>query len=228
MLDRQSRLLNYTVRNYIKTAQPVGSNLLMKKSGMKISSATIRNELLELETNGYLYQPHTSAGRVPTEKGYKFWLKNFFKDKELKKEKRFILSEAKRRFRLNEERQIKELAKVVAELAHVTVIIGFAKHSFYYTGISHLFSQPEFREYDLVCNISEIVDCLDEKASEFFKITNKTDGDAIILVGSDNPLSADCSVVVNNFNGNLFVLFGLIRMNYEENVAIIKYLKNII
>ncbi len=225
MRDRQSQLLNYTVRSYIKTAQPVGSNLLMEKAGISISSATIRNELLELETEGYLYQPHTSAGRVPTEKGYKFWLKNFFKDRELNKKKRSILSDAKKRFKSDRKRQLKEIAKVAAELSRATVIIGFERHNFYYTGISRLFAQPEFREYDLVCNISEIVDCLDEKAPDLFDAIGN---DAVILIGNDNPFSENCSIVSVNFNDNLFVLLGPIRMNYEENAAIIKYLKELI
>ncbi|MCK5460276.1 hypothetical protein KAI52_04120 [Candidatus Parcubacteria bacterium] len=225
MRDRQSQLLNYTVRSYIKTAQPVGSNLLMEKSGISISSATIRNELLELETEGYLYQPHTSAGRVPTEKGYKFWLKNFFKERELNKKKRSILSDAKKRFKLDRKRQLKEIARVVAELSRATVIIGFERHNFYHTGISQLFTQPEFREYDLVCNISEIVDCLDEKAPDLF---DEIGNDAVILIGNDNPFSENCSIVSVNFNDNLFVLLGPIRMNYEENAAIIKYLKELI
>ncbi|MEA2065267.1 MAG: hypothetical protein U9O66_03180 [Patescibacteria group bacterium] len=225
MRDRRLRLLNYTVRSYIKTAKPIGSNLLMERSGMRISSATIRGELLELETEGYLYQPHTSAGRVPTEKGYKFWLKNFFKDKELSEKKRSILSDAKKRFKHNKEQQLKEIAKIASELSRTTVIIGFARNNFYYTGISQLFAQPEFREYNLVCNISEIVDCLDEKAPKLFDLINK---DMVILIGSDNPFSSDCSIVSVNFNNNLFILFGPIRMNYEENAAIVKYLKNII
>ena len=105
------------------------------------------------------------------------------------------------------------------------MIIGFARHNFYYTGISQLFSQPEFREYDLVCSISEIVDCFDEKALGLFDAINK---DVAILIGKENPFSSDCSIVSVNFNDNLFVLFGPIRMNYEENAAIIKYLKELI
>jgi heat-inducible transcriptional repressor len=72
--DRKSAILRAVVEQYVSTAQPVGSNAVAARSDMSVSSATVRNEMTLLEREGYLVQPHTSAGRVPTEKGYRFFV----------------------------------------------------------------------------------------------------------------------------------------------------------
>lgn len=72
--DRKAAILRAVVQQYIETAQPVGSGRIAEAPGVDVSSATIRNEMATLETEGYLVQPHTSAGRVPTEKGYRYFV----------------------------------------------------------------------------------------------------------------------------------------------------------
>ena len=81
MNDRQSRLLKEIVESYIKTAKPVGSKSLCKK--LKCSSATIRNEMAYLEELGYLEKNHISSGRIPSEAGYKYYVVNLMKPKEM-------------------------------------------------------------------------------------------------------------------------------------------------
>lgn len=72
--DRKASILRAVVEEYIRTAQPVGSSHVAQKSELSVSSATVRNEMGVLEREGYLIQPHTSAGRVPTDKGYRFFV----------------------------------------------------------------------------------------------------------------------------------------------------------
>jgi heat-inducible transcriptional repressor len=72
--DRKSAILRAVVQQYIETAQPVGSNTIARRDDVSVSSATVRNEMHDLESEGYLVQPHTSAGRIPTEKGYRFFV----------------------------------------------------------------------------------------------------------------------------------------------------------
>src|SRR3954469_10492979 len=75
MLDeRKTSILRAVVQEYIATAQPVGSTHVADAPGVQVSSATVRNEMAVLEQEGYLAQPHTSAGRVPTDKGYRFYV----------------------------------------------------------------------------------------------------------------------------------------------------------
>ncbi len=82
LTKRQEQILAYVVKEYVETAQPVGSETLRKR-GLGVSSATIRNELAALEDAGYLTHPHTSAGRVPTEKGYRYFVESLMEEFEL-------------------------------------------------------------------------------------------------------------------------------------------------
>ena len=72
--DRKTAILRAVVQEYITTAQPVGSGHVASAPGVNVSSATVRNEMAVLEQEGYLVQPHTSAGRIPTDKGYRFFV----------------------------------------------------------------------------------------------------------------------------------------------------------
>ena len=76
MTDRKCNILKIIVEEFIATAQPVGSKTLIEKFHLPFSSATIRNEMQELEENGYLEKPHTSAGRIPNSKGYRFYIEH--------------------------------------------------------------------------------------------------------------------------------------------------------
>ncbi len=89
LTERQEEILNYLVKEYIGSAEPISSGLLKKKCGLDISPATIRNELQDLTEKGYIEQPHTSSGRVPTDKAYKYFVEvisNDNKTPDLKKE----------------------------------------------------------------------------------------------------------------------------------------------
>src|SRR6266516_844099 len=74
LTDRRQRLLRFIIDEYVSTAQPVGSNALVEKYGLPVSAATIRNDMAALEDEGYITQPHTSAGRIPTDKGYRLFV----------------------------------------------------------------------------------------------------------------------------------------------------------
>ena len=75
--DRKSQILRAIVEEYISTAQPVGSRTVVERQGLNVSAATVRNEMGALERDGYIAQPHTSAGRIPTDRGYRFFVDNF-------------------------------------------------------------------------------------------------------------------------------------------------------
>jgi heat-inducible transcriptional repressor len=83
LTERQSRILELVVREYVETAAPVGSQLISRKHRLDSSPATIRNEMAELEDGGYLTHPHTSSGRVPTDKGYRFYVEALMREEEL-------------------------------------------------------------------------------------------------------------------------------------------------
>ncbi len=225
MNQRQAKLLRDIVENHIQQAQPVGSKLLAGR--FQLSSATIRNEMAELEKEGFIYQPHTSAGRVPTEKGYKYYLENFLDtDKALPKRVRDFLD----RFRGEAEGEllVKRLAKALAEISKNAVIVGFGPWDVYYTGLSNLFAQPEFSQVDLVREFSQIVDHLDEVMADIFA---QVEG-LHIYVGSDNPFGSYCSLVINEFftrqDRGVIGILGPMRMDYQKNYSLLNYISQLI
>lgn len=80
--ERKFKILQAIIRNYMETGEPVGSRTISKYSELKLSSATIRNEMSDLEEMGYIIQPHTSAGRIPSDKGYRFYVDQIMEEKE--------------------------------------------------------------------------------------------------------------------------------------------------
>ena len=77
--ERKTKILNAIIRNYLETGEPVGSRTISKYTDLNLSSATIRNEMADLEELGYILQPHTSAGRIPSDKGYRFYVDHLCK-----------------------------------------------------------------------------------------------------------------------------------------------------
>jgi len=81
--ERKKLILAAVVEQYIKTGEPIGSKELLALTGMSVSSATVRNEMSELAAMGYLEQPHTSAGRIPSQTGYRYYVDNLMKPREI-------------------------------------------------------------------------------------------------------------------------------------------------
>jgi heat-inducible transcriptional repressor len=229
MNQRQQDLLKIITSQYIKTAQPVGSRLIAEAGGFDLSPATIRNEMADLEKEGYINHPHTSAGRVPTEKGYRFFVDNFLDGSELGKKERIFLEKAIGSFEIFEPKLVKELAKSMAEISTGAVFVAFSDSDFYYTGISNLFSQPEFTQHQLVYNLSHVIDHLDKTINKIF---DEVDSKVEIYIGAKNPFSSDCSSVLakyrtKNSDGILGIL-GPTRMDYQNNVSLVKYSQELI
>ncbi|MCL2405256.1 MAG: heat-inducible transcriptional repressor HrcA [Defluviitaleaceae bacterium] len=122
--DRQLRILEAIINDYIHTAEPIGSRTIAKKYGMGISSATIRNEMSDLEDMGFITQPHTSSGRVPSEKGYRFYVDSMMPRKALTSDESLLLQ----RMILNNISQVeymmKETANALARLTRYPAIVS--------------------------------------------------------------------------------------------------------
>ena len=94
LTDRKKKILRSVVESYIQTAEPVGSKALAELAGLKVSSATIRNDLADLTEEGYLEQPHTSAGRIPSPKGYRLYVNELMEEQRLSLEETKQINEA--------------------------------------------------------------------------------------------------------------------------------------
>lgn len=123
MLDkRKKEILQAVIDEYINTAEPVSSATLVNKYGLDYSSATVRNELAELEDNGYLDKPHTSSGRVPSEKGYRFYVDELINDEDISVEEiKYIQN--KLSTKVNEIEDLTKIATTtLSEITHYTTV----------------------------------------------------------------------------------------------------------
>lgn len=220
---RKGIILKTIIKEHIKTGAPVGSGVLVDKYKLDISPATVRNEMAELEEEGYIIQPYTSAGRVPTEEAYNFYLSELT-------ERKLSESEAKVFDKLLKEKNefnFKQVAKAMAKMSGGAVFWAFHKNNLYYTGISNLLSQPEFSQIDLIYNISGIIDRLDEIIDDIF---SKIKTEPAILLGSHNPFGNFCSTILSKYKLDgkvgLFGILGPMRMDYEKNLALVKFIAN--
>ena len=227
MNERQKNLLQFIIEEYTQSAEPVGSKLIAGKYFKDLSGATVRNEMQALEEQGLITHPHTSAGRIPTEHGYRFYLQDLLVVQELAAGKKRSL-EGAGASALGEEK-IKALAKKTAELTMETVVVGFAPNDVFYTGLANLFSQPEFSQQETVINISQVIDHLDAVMA---KIQNRLDADISVLLGSDNPFGPDCGSVLSlvKFGRGRGVvgILGPMRMDYSSNIAYVKFVRELI
>lgn len=226
MNKRKEHLLSAIVEEYARTASPVGSKFLVQSHNFDIGPATIRNEMADLEELGLITHPYTSAGRIPTEKGYQYYIDNFFKEAEPSKKEKELLA---KRMRQNPGREMKSLAKGISELSGQAVIVGFSDSNFFYTGIFNLFSQPEFISYEYTCGMSEIIDNFDEVTNNIFNdITDNID----IFIGKKNPFGPLCSSLITKFKQRGFSegimgITGPMRMDYRKNYSLIKCAKEL-
>lgn len=221
MLERHHKLLGEVVRSYVKEAEPVGSKALEARLG--VSSATIRNDMAALEEEGYLHQPHTSAGRIPTTKGFQFYLDNLMQAKEPKISEQKTLREILRR-QSEAETGAKELARVLAAISQGAALLAFSDDHTYYTGLANLFQQPEFADVSMVREIGQVVDHLDDGLRQLLPIaSHRVD----VRLGDKNPLGQDCAIIYTRFTfykHPLFIgLLGPVRMDYEANIGRLNY-----
>ena len=119
--DRKTKILNAIIRTYLETGEPVGSRTISKCSDLNLSSATIRNEMSDLEELGYIIQPHTSAGRIPSDKGYRFYVDNLMetKDREVSEMKAFVIERTGRM-----EQVLQQIAKMLAANTNYATIVS--------------------------------------------------------------------------------------------------------
>lgn len=231
-VDAQARkdwILAMTIAHYVDTVSPVGSACLAKKYQLGLSSATIRNILADLEQEGYLMHPHTSAGRVPTQKGYRYYVDNLMKEIQL-------LEAEKGRIKAEYSKETKELegllektSQVVSELTQYTSIISVDgwEQKIFCKGTGFVVEYPD--EQDLT-KIRDILVALDEK-EHLLKIINQTLQNKIeIFIGHEMACSEinSCSLVVSRYkvkngpSGRIAVL-GPTRMDYERVVSTLDY-----
>jgi heat-inducible transcriptional repressor len=227
MQDRQKKILKAVVKEYQRTGQPVSSQYLMKRWHFDFSPATVRAEMLELDEQGFLKQPHISAGRLPTDKAWRFFIEELLDDIN-QTEKELIWQ---RLAKIHKE-SLRETAQFLAECSRglgLSGIFGPAErgkpyHDWHSAGFKWLAEEPEFAD-DGFKNILKCFDSLENDFSRFFR---GLDEEVEIFIGQENPIKylRDCSLMITGFDQaggeGVMGILGSKRMNYQKNKFVLE------
>jgi heat-inducible transcriptional repressor len=221
--DRQNQILCAVIEQYAEVASPVGSSLLAKL--FNVSSATIRAEMAELERLGFITQPHTSAGRIPTDKGYRYYV-NALSGVEQPK----IGGRAEQALTTRvhgggaPERTIRNAVDTLVELTH-NLGLATLGDQLYMSGLGNLFGQPEFINGDQVQQVARLLDNLEPWLRE--AAPNQP---LSVYIGAENPIgrSAGCSLIISKFrspysNDSYIGTLGPTRQSYRDVMGLVEH-----
>lgn len=232
LTQRQIEILKSLIEEYIDTAEPVGSETLEKKHSVSASPATIRNEMVHLTELGYLKKPHTSAGRVPTSIGMKFYVKQLMKEKELTLAEEVSVKEKLWDYREKESRFLKEVAKSLAEKTKTLAVVTTNDGDLYASGYANILDMPEFYDIDVT---KSLLWALDE--FNYFNNLFSEDLSEDVCVLMDEELGPKLQgpygfvftryQTPHHLSGEVGVL-GPTRLNYNQVIPTVRYFGDLI
>jgi heat-inducible transcriptional repressor len=229
---RRRAVLTATINQHIKEALPISSEDIA--SNFALSSATIRNIFAELEDLGYLTHPHTSAGRVPTAKGYRYYVDFLLGQIELlDEEKEQIVKEYKREINKLED-ALEITSEVLSQITHYAGIVSFLEwqDKFFYKGISSILAQPEFQDLK---QMQMVIQLMEEK-QRLLEIINRDFQERVkVYIGEELGCRGmdNCAMVVSHYSikdrplGRLAVL-GPARMQYNHIIPTVEYISDVL
>lgn len=219
MNERLLELLKLVVEDYVERGEPVGSQRLVEVYGLQVSPATIRNWFSALDELGLLTQPHTSGGRIPTEQGFRLYVEQFIRVKPVAKRDADVLQQA-RASTSDRLQGYKLMAKALADRSSLAVFVGFTTSGdTYYTGLSQLFAQSEFKDWQRVVGLTEILDHLDDVLTA---LRLEPHSAPRILLGQQCPFGAACGSVVATTPLAVIGLLGPMRMDYAHASSLLQ------
>lgn len=229
MTDRQANILSSIIEAYAEVGHPIGSVTLAKL--FRVASSTIRNEMNVLEKNGYIKQPHTSAGRIPTEKGYRWYVNHLpaQKTKHDNVDDQWKAIGTKIKNAGEPDQIIKSAVEGLADLTS-NASMGTLGPYLYTHGLGHLFSQPEFNSKDTIQALAYLLDNLEIWLREvhFSKSVS-------VFIGRENPIgkTSGCSLIISQFSSPLsdrsFIgVIGPMRQDYKQAMALVKYTSKVL
>lgn len=234
MDSRQSKLLAAIIDQFIQTAAPVGSKQLLSHcTDFCLSGATIRNEMRVLGDEGFLDQPHISAGRIPTAKGYRVYVKEYLNPTGQEKVVRKKFDTLKDQYfkRKDQERAYEAvglLSQMIANIAFATVP---HKPGVYFLGLAHALRQVEFQQNPMLA--SAVVEVLEEQLTAVIdKIT--IDDKVRYYIGEEHvlPQFQSCSMMITEYtirgNKGVIGILGHMRMDYAYNTVALELVADLL
>lgn len=234
LTQRKQKILRAVVTDYLHTAEPVSSDKVAKKYLRDISPATVRNEMSDLEEEGFLMHPHTSAGRVPSDTGYRYFVDQLMKIRDLsQKETDFMTSEYKKAGRDFEE-LLHTTLKVAATLSHLLAVITTPRMPFKVlsSGLGNIIDQPEFSDTQHIKDILSVIEKEDLISHIIYESSKGSaagkQNQPTIKIGSEikHKKIKDCSIVISKYDlmgqslGTISII-GPTRMTYDKVSSVV-------
>ncbi|OGD86052.1 hypothetical protein A3B51_00095 [Candidatus Curtissbacteria bacterium RIFCSPLOWO2_01_FULL_41_18] len=232
LTERQKNLLRSIIEKYIETAEPIGSETIEKESSLGVSPATIRNEMVRLTALGYLKQPHTSAGRVPTSTGMKFYVDQLMEEKALSLKDEVAIKEELTEGNEPFTKLLRHTTRVLADQTRSLAIATDEEGDIYSAGMANILDMPEFYDIDITKTVLSMI----EKFEMLQQIIGqmRAEDQLRILFGDELgiPYLEPCGFVViryqvPNHQGILGVI-GPSRLNYQIVIPTIRYFSQLL
>lgn len=228
---RQQKILAAIVKDYSETATPVGSQELMERYGLNISAATIRNEMAVLEKTGFISQPHKSAGRVPTDAGYRFFVNELMQRFELSEKERRMLKGELLKLQAAHEQLGRSLSRLVSQISGQAAFTLLPQDTSS-AGLAQIITEPDLSDASTIKGVAELFDQIDQHGGKLLKEAEKS---TATFIGKEVPfpIPKNLSLVVSKIklkNGKkgLIGIVGPKRMAYAKNQSILEYLAKLI
>ena len=231
---RKDLILGIVVNQYIKNVSPVSSSFIAQEYLVDLSPATIRNILSELEQEGFLTHPHTSAGRVPTQEGYRYYVDYLMSEINLLEEEKRRIKRSYAQDILDLENILEKTSEVLADLTHYTSIISVdgREGQLFCRGTSYIVNYAEMHD---LSRMRDILFALEEKERLLGIINQQLESKIKIYIGHEIASTniQGCSLAVakyqihNGPSGRLAVL-GPTRMDYQKVVSALEYFSSLI
>jgi heat-inducible transcriptional repressor len=233
LTDRQTKILKTIIEEYIEEAEPVGSQKLEKKYELGVSPATIRNEMSALTKAGYLNQPHTSAGRVPTRKAFKFYVDQLMEEKKLSVSEEVAAKEKVWDARFNFDQLLRQATRALAHQAQSLAVAATDEGDIYHSGYANLLGIPEFFDIDVT---KTILSMIDEHQSLLNLFKRSHDEGSIHLLFGDElgyEYLEPCGMIFTRFEAGpkksgSIGLIGSSRCYYPRVIPLVRYYGDLI
>jgi heat-inducible transcriptional repressor len=231
---RQTQILKAIIDEYVQTAEPVGSESLEKKYNLGVSPATVRNEMVSLTKMGYLRQPHTSSGRIPSPMAMKFYIDQLMEERQMSLADEVKVKEGVKEKNVDIDHLLNRATHELSEVTQSLAICALDKSDrVWHAGYSHVFENPEFSNFESTSRLFSFLEEIGLMQELLFRrMTGQSPVEVVFGEELGWPGFNPIGVVGSHFEidgcQGAFGVVGSTRLEYSRVIPVIRYFKDLI
>jgi len=230
--ERQKNLLRSIIEKYIETGEAVGSETIEKQAALGVSPATIRNEMVRLTNYGYLKQPHTSAGRIPTSAGLKFYVDQLMEERTLSLKDEVAIKEELSDSSEKFEKLLKQTSRVLAGQTHSLAIATDENDDIYPSGMANILDIPEFYDIDITKSVLSMIDKIEMLNQIFGQLLPEEQIKIFFGEELNMPYLDLCGFAISRYQSpshkGMLGIIGPNRLNYPMVIPTLRYFSQLL